>query len=180
MKQKIVEKIKIPEGVSCVYENKSLICKKNSNTIEKKLHAPKINISVHNGEITVACEKGNKSDYKKITSFIAHLKNIFAGLEEKYIYQLEAVNVHFPMTLKKEGNELLINNFLGEKKPRKAKILQNVDVELKGQKIIVSSSNRELAGQTAANFERATKVRGRDRRIFQDGIFITSKPGRKI
>lgn len=180
MKQKISETVKIPQGVSCSYHGKVLSCTKDSKTVQKELHAPNISIAVHEGELRIFSDKANKNDYKKIASFVAHAKSLFAGLGEEYIYQLEAVNVHFPMTLKKEGSELIINNFLGEKKPRKAKILAHVNVDVKGTKITISSPNRELAGQTAANFERATKVRGRDRRIFQDGIFITSKPGRKL
>jgi large subunit ribosomal protein L6 len=80
------------------------------------------------------------------------------------------------MTLKVEGSKLAINNFLGEKKPRFAEILPNVNVDIKGQNITVSSPDKEAAGQTAANFEKATKVKNRDRRIFQDGIYIVEKP----
>ena len=44
----------------------------------------------------------------------------------------------------------------------------------------VSSVDKELAGQVAANFETATKVPMKDRRVFQDGIFIINKAGREM
>ena len=83
------------------------------------------------------------------------------------------------MTLKIEGNKLAVNNFLGEKIPRYAYILPNVEVQIKGSLITILSTDKEAAGQTAANFEKATKVTNRDRRIFQDGIYIHDKPGDK-
>ena len=45
-----------------------------------------------------------------------------------------------------------------------------------GDTITVESINIEHAGQTAANIESATKIKGRDRHVFQDGCYITSKP----
>ena len=34
---------------------------------------------------------------------------------------------------------------------------------------------KEKVGQTSANIERACRIRGRDRRVFQDGIYIVEK-----
>ncbi len=128
--------------------------------------------------ITFTAQRGNRTTRKLIMTNIAHIRNIFTGLQKKFIYTLEICNVHFPMTAKVEGQNLIITNFLGEKTPRKAQIVQNVEVNVKGQRITLESIDREAAGQTAANIERATKIRGRDRRIFQDGIIIIEKPRR--
>ena len=180
MKRKISEKVEIPQGVSCTYENGILTCKKGSVEIKKEIKTSQAEIKIHGTHIAVECAKGNKNQYKIIMSILAHIRNIFEGLDEKFVYELEACNVHFPMSLKVEKDRITITNFLGEKNPRYAKVLPDVTVDIKGQKITVSSHYLEAAGQTAANLEKATKIRGRDRRIFQDGIFITTKPERKI
>ena len=46
--------------------------------------------------------------------------------------------------------------------------------------ITVRSSDKEIGGQMAADIERITKVIKKDRRVFQDGIFITNKAGEEI
>ena len=50
-----------------------------------------------------------------------------------------------------------------------------VAVFAKGDKVTVEGNNVEDVGQTAANLERATVVKGRDIRVFQDGIYVVSK-----
>lgn len=180
MKTQIIEKISIPEGVDCKIEDNSLICKSNEVELVKEILIPRTRIELDSNEIKIICDKGNKRNIAHIKTFVAHIKNIFKGLNEKFNYKLEICNVHFPMTVKMEGNELIISNFLGEKHKRKAKILKGVEVEINGNQIVVSGHDVESAGQTAANIEKATRVSKKDRRIFQDGIFMTSKKGREI
>jgi large subunit ribosomal protein L6 len=115
-----------------------------------------------------------------IGTVTAHIKNMIKGLTKKFKYKLQISNVHFPMTvtLDKSKNELVIKNFLGEKKERRIKIAKEVEVKVNKEEIEIESISIEKAGQCAANIEKGTKVRNKDRRIFQDGIFITEKPGR--
>lgn len=176
MKQKFLESIAIPEGLSCEIKSHSLVCKKGSVELSMSLKFPGISAKIENNSVIFSCKSGNKNDYKTIKSLIAHTKNLLSGIAKEYSYKLEACNVHFPMTFKIDGSKFIINNFLGEKKPRLAKILPNVKVDIKGQKITVTSHDKSAAGQTAANLEKATKIRNRDRRVFQDGIYIIEKP----
>jgi large subunit ribosomal protein L6 len=175
MKRKISESISLPEGVSAHISDKKLVLRKGSVELSRSINIPAVDISLNGNSILIDSQRGNKTQLNLIMTFIAHLKNMFSGLENKFVYKLQACNVHFPMTLKVEKENLLITNFLGEKKPRYAEILPSVHVDIKGQNITLSSHDKELAGQTAANIEKATKVRNRDRRIFQDGIYIIEK-----
>ena len=180
MKKLISHELEIPEGITCTLNDKVLVCKKDQLEISRVLDIPQTEIKIQENKIKFTCKKGNKNTHKTISTFQAHIQNMFNGLQKEFVYHLESANVHFPMSLKLEEDRLVINNFLGEKVPRYARILPNVKIEIKGQSITLTSHDKEAAGQTAANLEKATKLKGRDRRIFQDGIFITKKPGRKM
>lgn len=180
MRKEYALKIEIPEGVSCEFSDRVFKCAKDGQTNERKISIPGTEIHIEKNTIAFSCKKANKKNIAMIKTNASHIRNLIKGFEEKFVYEMEICNVHFPITAKIEGNRVLISNFLGEKISRSAKILPGVEVEIKGQKITVSSSDVEKAGQTAANIEKASKVSRKDRRVFQDGIFITSKPGGEI
>ncbi|TRM73728.1 50S ribosomal protein L6, partial [Sulfolobus sp. E5] len=46
---------------------------------------------------------------------------------------------------------------------------------IKGEDIVVEGSDIEAVAQTASNIELASKIRGFDRRVFSDGIFLYKK-----
>jgi large subunit ribosomal protein L6 len=99
------------------------------------------------------------------------------GVTEGFEYKMKTVFSHFPIKTSVEENKFIIQNFLGERAARTAKILEGVTVEAKGEDITVQGIDKEKVGQTVANIERATEVKYRDIRVFQDGIYRTSKGG---
>jgi len=172
--------IEIPEGIEVVVNENEITVRGNGKEIARNFDLGKVRPEVKDKKIFLAVKKATRRESKMIGTVWAHLENMIKGLKENFIYDLEICSVHFPMNVKQEGDKVVIKSFLGETTERIAKILPNVNVEIKGSQIAVSSHDIEAAGQTAANLEKATRLTGRDRRIFQDGIFITSKCGRKF
>ena len=172
--------VEIAEGVEVLVNDKEFVVKGNGKELKKSIDIGKIKIEVKDGKVVLVAKGASKREAKMMGTIEAHLKNMIKGMAEDFVYELEVCNVHFPMNVKANGNIITIKSFLGETTERKSKILDGAKVEIKGNKITVTSHDIEAAGQTAANLEKATKLTGRDRRIFQDGIFITKKPYRVI
>jgi len=190
--------VEIPEGVTVEINGNEFIAKGNGKETKRNFDLGKIKAEVKDGKVVLTAKGATRRESKMIGTTWAHLKNMVKGVGEEFVYELEICNVHFPMNVsvhkaqqsavsseqlavgKGDGDKIIIKSFLGETTERVSKILPNVDVEIKGNIITVSSHDIEAAGQTAANLEKATRLIGRDRRIFQDGIYITEKPGRKI
>jgi large subunit ribosomal protein L6 len=113
-----------------------------------------------------------------IGTFVAHIKNMIKGVTKGFEYRMKTVFSHFPIKTSVDKNEFIIQNFLGERSARRAKILDGVIVELKGDDITIRGNDKERVGQTVANIERASMVKKRDIRVFQDGIYRITKGGR--
>lgn len=174
MKTYYNEEVQIPESIKI--EVNSTIKIFNSQTkLERKLPVKEINIKKEDNKLLIYSNKKSRKYKRELYSALAHIKNMIEGLNKPYIYKLKVCSGHFPMSVKIEKNYVMVSNFLGEKIPRKALILPGVKVNLSGDIITVESPDLEKAGQTAANIETATKIKNRDRRVFQDGIFITNK-----
>ena len=105
----------------------------------------------------------------------AHLNNMITGVTDGFTYHMKIVYAHFPMTVKAQGDTVTIDNFIGERHPRSAKIVGDAKVQVKGDEVIITGVNKEDVGQTMANLEQATKIKGKDPRVFQDGIYLTSR-----
>ena len=177
--RRLRKEITIPAGIE-VHVDEIVTVKKNTLEVKKKLSYPTVKLSKKDNKIIIEPKRFTKREKKIINTFKSHIANMIKGVEEPYEYQLKVCSSHFPMSVTIEGKKLVVKNFLGEKVPRKADILENTEVKIDGDVITIHSPDKEIAGQTAANFEQCTRITNKDRRIFQDGVYIIKKDGKEI
>ncbi len=180
MRKEIIQQIEIPEGVEANLEGNKLIVKGEKGENEREFKIGKIDFQKKDNLIILGHKKATKKEKKIINTVASHIRNMLKGVKESFEYKLKICSSHFPITVDVQDNEATVKNFLGEKIPRKVKIPKDVEVNIDREIITITSNDKESAGQAAANFEKATKIRNKDRRIFQDGIFITNKAGREM
>ena len=173
MKEDIVHKIEIPEGVDIEKDGSLLKIKGKRGELSRSFAIHGISISIKNRDIIIEAKRATKREKKIAGTFKAHIKNMIKGVLEGHRYRLKACSSHFPMSISIENGFFVVRNFLGEKAPRKTPVIEGVEIEIKGNDITVISNNKEAAGQMAANIEQLTKIKEKDRRVFQDGIYIT-------
>ncbi|MGC8812559.1 MAG: 50S ribosomal protein L6 [Candidatus Aenigmatarchaeota archaeon] len=167
---------KIPEGVNVEVENNKIKVSGPLGNLEKELKVSReIKIEKVGNEIKVSCEQEKRKLKAMAGTIIAHLRNMVEGVQKGFRYKLKIVYSHFPVTVKVEGDRVIIQNFLGERVPRIAKIKGNVKVEVKLPELFVSGIDIDDVSQTAANIEQACRIKARDRKVFQDGIWIVGR-----
>jgi large subunit ribosomal protein L6 len=127
--------------------------------------------------VVIATEADDAKTRATVGTFESHVRNMIHGVTEGWTYELEVFYAHFPMQVAVEGDQVVITNFLGEKAPRRTAIRGDTEVSIDGEEITVSGPDKEAVGQTAASIEQLTRVTDKDTRVFQDGVYITSKPG---
>ncbi|MEK6874834.1 MAG: 50S ribosomal protein L6 [Nanoarchaeota archaeon] len=180
MKIDITEQIPLPSGVSATYTNGLLSIKGLHGENKRIFTKPNIHLNIEDTTIKIYTKQGTKKEKTMLYSTLAHIKNMIKGVQDLFRYELKICNGHFPMNITLQGNVLLVKNFLGEKIPRKVTISSGVKVTLAGDKINIESIDIECAGKTASDIEQICRISNRDRRIFQDGIYITKKCGEAV
>ncbi|MGC8598760.1 MAG: 50S ribosomal protein L6 [Thermoplasmata archaeon] len=173
--ENLVYRIDAPEGVSFHLENGRLRVKGPKGEIEREFLDDRVRMRQEGNSIVIECELPRRRELALAGTWNAHVRNMVKGVREGYEYRLKIVYAHFPIKVSIKGKEILIENFLGEKRPRRAEIFGNCKVEVKNDIVTVTGINIEEVGQTAANIERATRIKDYDPRVFQDGIYIISK-----
>jgi len=173
---KMENELIIPDNVTIEIDNKQVKVSGPKGELKREFkYFHDIKIEKKDNKLVVA----SSSDRKKVKAMggtiIAHVRNMIKGVTEGYTYKMRIVYSHFPVTVKVEGNKVLVQNFLGENVPRVAKIIGDTKIEIKGQDVILAGTDREAVGQTAGNIEQACRISKYDRRIFQDGIYIVEK-----
>lgn len=168
--------VDVPDDVTVTVDDETITVDGPEGTTERQLDHPEIEITVEDDEVIVLAEQPTRSIAALVGTFTGHVRNMVKGVHEGFEAQLRVVSSHFPIKARVEGDEVVIGNFLGEKAPRRARILGETEVDVDGENVFVRGSDKEHVGQTAVNIERATNTSGYDPRVFQDGIYLTRRP----
>jgi len=180
MKKEIYKKIEIPDGVEVSLNENFVSVKGPEGENKREFKFGNLEFGKEKDYIVVGHKKATKKEKKQINTISAHIANLIKGVQKKFLYELKICFSHFPITVEIKGDEATIKNFLGEKIPRKVTLPKGVETTVNGNVIKTASVNKDLAGQAAACFEKATRITGKDRRVFQDGIFLVNKAGKEI
>ncbi|WP_424359685.1 50S ribosomal protein L6 [Methanocella sp. MCL-LM] len=171
-----VREIAVPQGVTVTVSGATLTTKGQKGQISREFRFPGITVKADAGKVIVETSKDDKQTKATVGTYASHIKNMVTGVSEGYEYHMKIVYAHFPIQVKVEGKDkVTIGNFLGERKARLANIVGETKVVVQGDKLVLTGVNKEELGQTAANIEQACRIRKRDPRVFQDGIYITTK-----
>lgn len=168
-------KVKIPEGVTVKIEGKTVEVIGEKGRLVRDFFGHPVEIRIVGDEIEVSAVWPRRREKACVGTVAAHIRNMIRGVTKGFTYKLKIIFAHFPISVKISGDRVLIENFMGERAPRVAKIVGNTKVTVKGDDIIVQGINIEEVSQTAANIEQATKIKDRDPRRFLDGIYVYEK-----
>ncbi|PIN87407.1 50S ribosomal protein L6 [Candidatus Woesearchaeota archaeon CG10_big_fil_rev_8_21_14_0_10_32_24] len=175
MKQDLQLEVELTNGVTANLEGTVLKVKGPKGEVERDFAHPRIKVTIEGNHIILKAAKATKREKTILGSYTAHMKNMAKGVLEPFKYKVKICSGHFPMNVTMSGQELIVKNFLGEAVPRRVMLPQGTSVKVNGIEIDISSPNKELAGQAASKIENLCRITNRDRRIFQDGLYITEK-----
>lgn len=153
--------------------------------INASLNGLTVTISGPKGKVVQLLPLSTKIEGKKImlapaskeitNTAYALINSAFKGVKEGYTKKMKMIFAHFPMTLEIKGKSINIKNFLGEKMPRVANIVGDTQVKPEKESVTLSGPDKHDVGQTMANIKTATKIKQKDPRTFQDGLYEISE-----
>ena len=173
--EQLTHTIDLPEGISVDSSSSNIKVSGPRGELTRNFSHELINFEQTDNQLKIAGKKLRKKEKALIGTWRAHLTNMVKGVSEGFLYEMKILFAHFPMKVAVKGNVVTIDNFLGEKATRNSAIVGDAKVKVKGDSVTIEGNNKEDVGQTAGNLEKATVVKGRATRVFQDGIYIISK-----
>ena len=171
------DELEIPEGVDIKIEGNNQVTIKgpNGGPITKDFsHARGVKLELEGNKLNFRTDFPKKNTLALIKTILNIINNLIIGVQTNYKYVCKVCYSHFPCSVRADEKNKVLNveNFLGERAPRKAKLETNVKVQVDGEDVILVGPDKESLGQTAANLKRCCRIRKKDPRVFQDGVYL--------
>ena len=171
-------RLQIPTEVSAEVDHLELTVEGPNGSVTRRLWYPDVTVTVEDSEVVIRSDADDAETVSTIGTFESHVENMFHGVTEGWEYEMEIFYSHFPMQVSVQDDEIVVENFLGERADRRTAIHGDTEVEIDGEQLTLRGPDIEAVGQTAADIEQLTRVTDKDVRVFQDGAYITDKPNR--
>jgi large subunit ribosomal protein L6 len=170
--QEIMAEVEAPASVTITKEGNVIIVKGKFGTVKKDFTKLPATVTVQGNRVTIRPYGIRKRDLAVTNT----ARSLLSGIEKGYTYKLKIIFAHFPISVKVKGKELRAENFFGERSPRISQIIGDATkVSVVGEDVVVQGPSLEDVSQTAANIELSTKTKGKDQRVFLDGLYVYSK-----
>ncbi len=166
--------IEVPNGVQVEIKGTEISTKGSLGANTRSYNDSLLSVKREGSKVVIDHTKEKAQEMKGALAEKAlakEIQNDVDGVTKHYEKNMQVVFAHFPATVETKGNVILIKNLIGERAPRTAAIAGSTKVEVKGQAVRIYGTSKDDVSQTAANIRKACKIRKKDERIFQDGLY---------
>lgn len=174
--QEITAEVEAPASVTIKKEGNLIEVKGPLGTVKKDFAKLPATVTVQGNMITIKPYGTRKRDLAITNTARSIIGGMIKGVEKGYTYKLKIIFAHFPISVKVKGKEVHVENFFGERSARISRIIgEATKVSIAGEDVVIQGPSLEDVSQTAANIELSTRTKGKDQRVFLDGLYIYSK-----
>jgi large subunit ribosomal protein L6 len=171
-----MESIELPANTQAEIKGKEVTIKGSLGSNSRRFNDALLKVTKESNKINIESVAHTLALSKKARmaeiSFAKEIRNDVSGVNKHYELNMQVVFAHFPITVEVKDNTVLIKNLIGERAPRVASIAGSTKIEVKGQNIRIYGVSLDDVSQTAANMRKACKIRDKDGRVFQDGVYF--------
>ena len=172
----IIVEVDIPAAVTITKQENTITVKGKLGTLKKDFTRMPTIISIENNKLIIKPYGTRKKDLSIRNTARSIIANMIKGVENGFTYKLKIVYAHFPISVKARGKEIYVENYFGERSPRVSRVVgDDTKVNVVGEDVVIEGPSLEDVSQTAANIEFSTKLKGKDQRVFLDGLYIYSR-----
>ncbi len=164
--------LQIPDDVQLNLEGRRVTVKGAKGTLTRDFSFAPVSMKLEGKNIHIWAEWPRKKEASLVGTVNSHIQNMITGVRKGFTYKVKIVFSHFPISVKLKDQTILIENFTGERSPRRAKVVGDVQVKILSEDIYIQGTDLENVSHTAANIEQATKIKRKDPRVFLDGLYV--------
>ncbi|MCL4372295.1 50S ribosomal protein L6 [Candidatus Marsarchaeota archaeon] len=171
-----MHELKLENGLSASVSGDAVSIKGPLGSNQRQFNSSLLSVKADSGKLIIEPIGAGKLRKKaEIASYSLYkeLQNDAKGVQKYFEIEMEAIYAHFPLTMEVKGQEFIIKNLFGERYPRKAEIVGNTKAEIKEKKLRLYGTKLDDVAQTAANIRQACKLKHKDERVFQDGVYYS-------